>query len=82
MIVFPTYLHLILHYRPGLQVMSALAEEKVKLSCVITTHHHWDHAGGNEKFIALHGKVPVYGGDDRVGALTDKVVHDSRFKVL
>ena len=49
----------------------------------MTTHHHWDHAGGNEKLIAKLGetKVPVYGGDDRIGALTEKVKHDDIFKV-
>lgn len=65
-----------------LQLLSAIAEEGVKLSCVLTTHHHWDHAGGNEKLIAKTGKIPVYGGDNRIGALTDKVQHKSQVKVL
>ena len=54
----------------------------MKLTSVITTHHHWDHAGGNEKLIAKTGPLPVYGGDDRIGALTNKVEHKSQFKVL
>lgn len=45
-----------------------------------------DHAGGNEKFVELAKKsglnVAVYGGDDRIGALTNKVKHGDKFKVL
>lgn len=63
------------------QLLSAVSEEGVKLSCVLTTHHHWDHAGGNEQLIAKAGKMPVYGGDDRIGALTNKVEHKTQFKV-
>ena len=44
-----------------------------------------DHAGGNEKFVELAKKrglnVTVYGGDDRIGALTNKVKHGDKFKV-
>lgn len=44
-----------------------------------------DHAGGNEKFVELAKKsgtnVTVYGGDDRIGALTKKVSHGDKFKV-
>lgn len=51
---------------------------------MLTTHHHWDHAGGNEKlvekFAAAHissgSTLKVYGGDDRIGALTNKVKQD------
>jgi len=33
-----------------------------------------DHAGGNEEFVSLsNGNIEVYGGDDRIGALTNKV---------
>ena len=37
-----------------------------------------DHAGGNEKMVQLYSrengnKLEVYGGDDRIGALTKKV---------
>ncbi|XP_060555908.1 hydroxyacylglutathione hydrolase, mitochondrial-like [Ruditapes philippinarum] len=63
------------------KILKAVKEENVKLTCVLTTHHHWDHAGGNEKLIAQTGKIPVYGGDDRIGALTDKVSHNTEFKL-
>ncbi len=41
-----------------------------------------DHAGGNKDLVKMLSGVKVYGGDDRIGALTDKVSHGSEFKVL
>lgn len=40
-----------------------------------------DHAGGNEKMVKLVPGLTVYGGDDRIGALTKKVTHYNTFKV-
>lgn len=55
-------------------VLSSVKRENVTLSSVLTTHHHWDHAGGNEKLVKqLAQPIPVYGGDDRIGALNVKV---------
>lgn len=63
-------------------VMEAVKNENVQLKSVITTHHHWDHAGGNEKLVATFGSpLTVYGGDDRIGALNKKVGHDDTFKI-
>uniref|UniRef100_A0A672P7C2 Hydroxyacylglutathione hydrolase, mitochondrial n=2 Tax=Sinocyclocheilus grahami TaxID=75366 RepID=A0A672P7C2_SINGR len=42
---------------------------------------HRDHAGGNEKLVKLMPGLTVYGGDVRVGALTQKVTHHNTFKV-
>lgn len=40
-----------------------------------------DHAGGNEKMLKLMPGLKVYGGDDRVDAITKKVSHSNTFKV-
>lgn len=40
-----------------------------------------DHAGGNEELAKLVPGLPVYGGDDRIGALTNKVMHNDEIKV-
>ena len=40
-----------------------------------------DHAGGNVKLAELHQGLTVYGGDDRIGAMTNKVAHNDQFKV-
>ncbi|XP_052800917.1 hydroxyacylglutathione hydrolase, mitochondrial-like isoform X2 [Mya arenaria] len=63
------------------KILLAVKKENVELSCVLTTHHHWDHAGGNEEFVKKAGSMPVYGGDDRIGALTEKVTHGTKIKV-
>lgn len=58
-----------------------MKKHRVKLTTVLTTHHHWDHAGGNEKLVKLEPGLKVYGGDDRIGALTHKVTHLSTLQV-
>ncbi|XP_065846835.1 hydroxyacylglutathione hydrolase, mitochondrial-like [Oscarella lobularis] len=62
-------------------IISAAKEEGVEIGTVLTTHHHWDHSGGNEAIAKLIPKVPVYGGDKRIGALTHEVTHNSEFKI-
>lgn len=64
-------------------VLSAVKEANVNLTQVLTTHHHWDHAGGNEKLVkAFQGPaLTVYGGDERIGALTQKVGHGDTFSI-
>jgi hydroxyacylglutathione hydrolase len=46
-------------------VLAEVARQGVELTAVLTTHHHWDHSGGNEALLAQK-KVRVYGyGPDR-----------------
>ncbi|XP_019430954.1 PREDICTED: hydroxyacylglutathione hydrolase cytoplasmic [Lupinus angustifolius] len=46
----------------------------LNLKLVLTTHHHWDHAGGNEQIKQLVPGIKVYGGSiDNVKGCTDKV---------
>ncbi|GFS07035.1 hydroxyacylglutathione hydrolase, mitochondrial [Elysia marginata] len=63
------------------KVEAAVKEEGVELTTVLTTHHHWDHAGGNEKLIKIVGPKEVVGGDSRIGALTRKVGHGDELKI-
>ncbi|OXA59548.1 Hydroxyacylglutathione hydrolase, mitochondrial [Folsomia candida] len=57
-------------------------DQKATLTGILTTHHHADHAGGNKKLVELvaseGGKLAVYGGDDRIDALTNKVGQDDK----
>jgi hydroxyacylglutathione hydrolase len=68
------------------EVCDAAEREGVDLKYVLTTHHHWDHAGGN-KTLVTHYKTQkkidlnVYGGDDRIGALNHKVGDGDQFKI-
>ncbi|XP_077589985.1 hydroxyacylglutathione hydrolase, mitochondrial isoform X2 [Stigmatopora nigra] len=64
-----------------IKVVEAVRKHGVKLTTVLTTHHHWDHAGGNEKMVKLMPGLKVYGGDERVDAITKKVSHSGNLKV-
>ncbi|KAG7251474.1 hypothetical protein CRUP_024528, partial [Coryphaenoides rupestris] len=64
-----------------IKVIEAVRKHGVRLTTVLTTHHHWDHAGGNEKMVRLMPGLKVYGGDERVDALTKKVTHSTTLKV-
>ena len=62
-------------------VAAAVQQNNVNLTKVLTTHHHWDHAGGNGKLCKKFNNLQVYGGDDRIEALTNKVKHDDSFNI-
>jgi hydroxyacylglutathione hydrolase len=64
------------------KLLSEAKKEGVTVNSVLTTHHHWDHSSGNEKIVELLGKkLIVYGGDDRIPAMTKKVTHGDEFKI-
>ncbi|CAK8695928.1 hydroxyacylglutathione hydrolase, mitochondrial-like [Clavelina lepadiformis] len=63
------------------KIIKAAADEGVKLTTVLTTHHHWDHAGGNEDIIAKVKGLTVYGGDTRIAGVTTPLAHDFCFKI-
>ncbi|XP_014224099.1 hydroxyacylglutathione hydrolase, mitochondrial isoform X1 [Trichogramma pretiosum] len=63
------------------QVICAVKDNACKLTKVLTTHHHWDHAGGNECLASSITNLTVYGGDSRIGALNCKVEHGSIINV-
>ncbi|NXG68581.1 HAGHL protein, partial [Baryphthengus martii] len=58
------------------RLLEIIRKENVVLRAVLTTHHHWDHARGNEELARLCPGLQVYGADERIGALTHKVTHD------
>jgi hydroxyacylglutathione hydrolase len=63
------------------KVLSAVKESGANLTTVLTTHHHWDHASGNEKMASLVPGLKVCGNDSRIGALTDTVQHKQELKI-
>ncbi|XP_066498317.1 hydroxyacylglutathione hydrolase-like protein [Hoplias malabaricus] len=62
------------------RLLEIVRREGVKLTAVLTTHHHWDHARGNEALVKEIPNLRVYGGDDRITALTHKVTHGQELK--
>ncbi|ORY01956.1 mitochondrial hydroxyacylglutathione hydrolase [Basidiobolus meristosporus CBS 931.73] len=63
------------------KILKAATEAQVKLTSVFTTHHHWDHAGGNEELLSLRPNLAVYGADPRIAKLTNFVKDNDTFKI-
>lgn len=53
---------------------------KIKLNAIVNTHHHYDHAGGNEELAKLYPKVPVIAGKDSP-LVTQTPAHNSVFSL-
>ena len=65
------------------RVLPVLEEKSksLKLTAIINTHHHWDHAGGNQKILdALPSNLPVIAGKDSAG-VTKTPAHGSTFSI-
>ena len=62
-------------------ILKATDDEGVKLTAILPTHHHYDHVGGNEELLAKRPGLTVYGFDDRVPGLTDRVDEGARVSV-
>lgn len=65
------------------KILERIKRDNLKLTKILTTHHHWDHANGNPELVKSlpDQKIPVYGGDDRIPALTNKVGHDETLQI-
>ncbi|KAF5972141.1 hydroxyacylglutathione hydrolase [Fusarium coicis] len=50
-------------------LIAAIQSNKLNLIAIINTHHHWDHAGGNEEILAAlnNPKLNIIGGKDCEG---------------
>jgi len=57
------------------RVSAAADAHGVEIIAGITTHHHFDHSGGNKEFASKYPKATIYGGSNGIPALT-KLVHD------
>eukprot|EP00013_Stygamoeba_regulata_P023584 CAMPEP_0177663488 /NCGR_PEP_ID=MMETSP0447-20121125/19942_1 /TAXON_ID=0 /ORGANISM="Stygamoeba regulata, Strain BSH-02190019" /LENGTH=284 /DNA_ID=CAMNT_0019169307 /DNA_START=250 /DNA_END=1104 /DNA_ORIENTATION=- len=65
-------------------ILEAAEREKVNITTILTTHHHWDHADGNTELVTRlqaeehHRETPVLvvGGDKRIPELTREFAHD------
>jgi len=63
------------------RVRAAAEKEGVQIVAGITTHHHHDHAGGNQTFAATYPGVPIYGGSKQVLAVTNIVKDKEEFTI-
>ncbi|KAK9186812.1 hypothetical protein WN944_018201 [Citrus x changshan-huyou] len=64
------------------KIIEAAKQHGVNLSTVLTTHHHWDHAGGNEKIKEMVPGIKVYGGSlDNVKGCTHQVENGDKCSI-
>ncbi|KAI0361954.1 hydroxyacylglutathione hydrolase [Trametes cingulata] len=63
------------------KVRAAADKAGVRIVAAITTHHHHDHSGGNKDFAAAFPDAPIYGGSDKIPALTKLVKDKDEFDV-
>uniref|UniRef100_A0A8C9U9I2 Hydroxyacylglutathione hydrolase like n=1 Tax=Serinus canaria TaxID=9135 RepID=A0A8C9U9I2_SERCA len=63
------------------RLLEIIRKEDVVLKAILTTHHHWDHARGNEELAQLLPGLQVFGADERIGALTHRVSHGQELSV-
>ncbi|KAH6845460.1 Las1-like-domain-containing protein [Chaetomium sp. MPI-CAGE-AT-0009] len=59
----------------------AIQNGAIKLSAIINTHHHWDHAGGNEELLSELGQpLEIIGGKD-CKKVTKTPAHGTTFNI-
>mmetsp|Transcript_30546 Transcript_30546/g.51462 ORF Transcript_30546/g.51462 Transcript_30546/m.51462 type:complete len:260 (-) Transcript_30546:826-1605(-) len=56
------------------KLLEAAKQEGVTITMILTTHKHWDHAGGNLEIAKLLPSIPIIGGEkEKVPGCTDAV---------
>lgn len=63
------------------KLAAAVQQHGLNLSTILTTHHHWDHAGGNLQMTQLFKGLKILGGDDRIPAMNQKVSHGDEIMI-
>lgn len=62
-------------------VLAAAKREGATLKAILPTHHHYDHVGGNENLLKAVPGLAVYGVDERIPGLTQRVQDGDRLQV-
>lgn len=63
------------------KVLELVKQSNVRLTTVLTTHHHYDHAGGNQELSKAMPELNILGGESRVDAVKQIVKHGDRLSV-
>ncbi|KAI0219874.1 Hydroxyacylglutathione hydrolase, mitochondrial [Lamellibrachia satsuma] len=63
------------------KLIEAVKEADVNLIAILTTHHHSDHAGGNERLVKMVPGLRVYGAGDRIEALNYPLNDGDEFQI-
>src|SRR5690349_5720064 len=63
-------------------VLAAVEREQARLEAIWSTHHHWDHVGGNRDLLQANPRLRVvgYAGDRaRIPGITDPIEDGQSF---
>ncbi|CAF1912057.1 unnamed protein product [Rotaria magnacalcarata] len=67
------------------KLVEVIRTEGLKLTTVLTTHHHGDHAGGNNRLLRLmgaaNGRIKVTGADPSLQGLNYRVKDNEKIKI-
>lgn len=63
------------------KVIDIIKRENLQLKYILTTHHHWDHSGGNHAVTRAFRGVQVLGRDMMIPQLTRKVNPGENFLI-
>ncbi|CDZ97030.1 succinate:fumarate antiporter [Phaffia rhodozyma] len=63
------------------KISAEVAKQGVEVTHLITTHHHYDHAGGNKDFVKNFPNVVVTGGSNECEGVTQIVKDGETFKI-
>ncbi|KAK2467047.1 hypothetical protein APHAL10511_001305 [Amanita phalloides] len=63
------------------KIQAAAVHLGARIVANITTHHHFDHSGGNKEFALKLPSAPIYGGSDKIPALTTLVKDKDEFTI-
>ncbi|KAG2416381.1 hypothetical protein HFD88_007596 [Aspergillus terreus] len=62
------------------ELQSQIKAGKIDLTAIVNTHHHWDHAGGNNEMLKTFGQLPVIGGAN-CQSVTKTPAHGETFTI-
>jgi len=63
------------------KILNVLSQTGAKLTSVLTTHHHWDHSGGNVELANKKPGLAVYGADARIPEINYVCKDQEEFKL-
>lgn len=62
-------------------IKDVVSASESQLTCALVTHHHWDHAGATRELSDEYRGITIYGGDERISRMNQKVHDGQTFEI-